>query len=76
VSEERKDQILDAAVVWEGIEGGEFRYTGAAEVAVTLVSLFKGVTLLWAFDPGTVPIEGQLDISLRLHIEGLLQERT
>jgi TetR/AcrR family fatty acid metabolism transcriptional regulator len=65
-----------AAIVCEGIERGEFRGADAEEVAVTLVSLFEGVTLLWAFDPDTVPIEGQLEASVRLLIEGLLRERS
>lgn len=64
-----------ASVVREGIERGEFRDVDAAEVAVTIVSLFEGVTLLWAFDPEAVPAGEQMEASTRLLIEGLIRER-
>jgi TetR/AcrR family fatty acid metabolism transcriptional regulator len=63
-----------ASVVREGIERGEFREVGPEEVAVTIVSLFEGVTLLWAFDPEAVPVGEQMEASMRLLIEGLLME--
>ena len=63
------------SVVREGIERGEFRDVDAAEVAVTIVSLFEGVTLLWAFDPEAVPAAEQMEASTRLLIEGLIRER-
>lgn len=53
--EEYRETLV--VVVREGIERGEFRKADAEEVAVTLISLFEGVTLLWAFDPDTIPIE-------------------
>ena len=63
------------SVVREGIESGEFREVDAGEAAVTIVSLFEGVTLLWAFDPEAVPVGEQMEASTRLLIEGLLKER-
>jgi TetR/AcrR family fatty acid metabolism transcriptional regulator len=62
-------------VVREGIGRGEFREVDAEEVAVTIVSLFEGVTLLWAFDPEAVPVGKQMEASTRLLVEGLLKER-
>lgn len=67
-------QVL-ASIVREGIERGEFREVDAGEVAVTVISLFEGVTLLWAFDPEAVPVGEQMEASMRLLIEGLLRER-
>lgn len=64
-----------ASVVREGIEGGEFREVDAGQVAVTIISLFEGVTLLWALDPDAVPAGKQMEASIRLLIEGLSVER-
>ena len=63
------------SVVREGIERGEFRVVDAAEAAVTIVALFEGVTLLWAFDLEAVPAGEQMEASTRLLIEGLIRER-
>lgn len=63
------------SIVQEGIEQGEFREIDAGEAAVTIISLFEGVTLLWAFDPEAVPARKQVETSTRLLIEGLLRER-
>lgn len=65
-----------AEIVHDGIQRGEFRQVDVEEVTVTLVSLFEGVTLLWAFDPKTVPIGSQMEASIRLLLEGLSEERT
>ena len=62
-------------VVREGIESGEFREVNAREAAVTVISLFEGVTLLWALDPEAVPAGEQMEASVRLLTEGLLMER-
>lgn len=63
-----------AEIVRDGIQRGEFRRVDAEEVTVTLVSLFEGVTLLWAFDPKAVPIGSQMEASVRLLLEGLSEE--
>lgn len=65
-----------AEIVRAGVQQGEFRRVDVEEVTVTLVSLFEGVTLLWAFDPKTVPIESQMKASVRLLLEGLSEEHT
>jgi AcrR family transcriptional regulator len=64
-----------AEIVHDGIQRGEFRQVDVEEVTVTLVSLFEGVTLLWAFDPKTVPIGSQIEASVRLLLEGLSDPR-
>ncbi len=64
-----------AEIVLDGIQRGEFRQVDVEEVTVTLVSLFEGVTLLWAFDPKTVPIGSQIEASVRLLLEGLSDPR-
>ncbi|CAN5686082.1 fatty acid metabolism transcriptional regulator FadR [soil metagenome] len=64
-----------ASVVREGIERGEFREVDATEAAVTIISLFEGVTLMWAFDPEAVPVGEQMDACMRLLVEGLLRDR-
>lgn len=63
-----------AGIVRDGIQRGEFRQVDVEEVTVTLVSLIEGVTLLWAFDPETVPIGSQMEASVRLLLEGLSEE--
>lgn len=60
-----------AEIVRAGVQQGDFRQVDVDEVTATLVSLFEGMTLLWAFDPKTVPIEGQIKASVRLLLEGL-----
>lgn len=62
-------------IVREGIESGEFREVDAREAAVAIISLFEGVTLLWAFDPEAVPAGERMEASVRLLIEGLIGER-
>ena len=64
-----------AAVVREGMERGEFRQVDAEQVAVAIISLFEGVTLLWAFDPDAVPVGEQMEACMRLLIEALRMER-
>lgn len=63
------------SVVREGVDRGEFREVDAGEAAVTIVSLFEGVTLLWALDPEAVPAGEHMEASVRLLIEGLYRER-
>ena len=63
------------SIVREGTERGEFREVDAGEVAVTIISLFEGVTLLWAFDPDVLPVGEQMEASMRMLIEGLRMER-
>lgn len=63
------------SVVREGVKRGEFREVDAGEAAVAIISLFEGVTLLWAFDPEAVPAEKHMEASVRLLIEGLRRER-
>ena len=65
-----------AGIVRRGVERGEFRDVDVEEATVTLVSLFEGVTLLWAFDPEMIPIESQMEASVRLLLGGLSKEHT
>lgn len=63
-----------AEIIREGVGRGEFREVDVGEVTVTVVSLFEGMTLLWAFDPDAVPVEKQIEASVRLLLEGLSEE--
>ena len=44
-------------------------------MAVTIISLFEGVTLLWAFDPDAVPVGEQMKAAVRFLVEVLRLER-
>lgn len=59
------------SIVEAGIERGEFRRVGAAEVAVALTALLEGTILLWVVDSQTVQLEHHVDAALRLMLDGL-----
>lgn len=61
-----------AQLVKRGIERGEFRAVDAEEVAISIVALYEGISLLWVTDPEAVSLSGQLEASLRLLLEGLV----
>jgi BetI-type transcriptional repressor, C-terminal len=64
-------QIL-AASIQVGIDRGEFRAMNPDMVAIALISLFEGLTLVWMVDPQTVSWQEQAEQSTQLLIDTLL----
>lgn len=60
-----------AKVIQHGVERGEFKAVDPVEVAATFVALFEGLTLIWAVDAVSLPLEKQLPASIRLLLDSL-----
>jgi AcrR family transcriptional regulator len=60
-----------AAGIQVGIDRGEFRAVDPDMVAIALISLFEGLTLLWMVDPHTVSWRDQAEQSVQLMIDAL-----
>lgn len=60
-----------AKVIQRGVERGEFKAVDPVEVAATFVALFEGLTLIWAVDAVSLPIEKQLPASMRLLLDSI-----
>lgn len=58
-------------VIEQGMARGEFRRVDARETAITLAAIVEGSLLLWVFDPKMVQLEAQLEMGVRLVLEGL-----
>ncbi len=63
-------QLL-AHLIKRGIEQGEFRNVDAETTAITLVALFEGLALLFFMDPEATRWAEQVEMSVRLLLEGL-----
>ena len=62
---------LLAKVIEHGIERGEFKAVDPIEVSATFVALFEGLTLIWAVDAQSLPLEKQLPASMRLLLDSI-----
>jgi AcrR family transcriptional regulator len=60
-----------AAGIQVGIDRGEFRAIDPDMVAIALISLFEGLTLLWMVDPQTVSWRDQAEQSVQLLIDAI-----
>lgn len=58
-------------VIQHGVEQGEFKEVDPVDVAATFVALFEGLTLIWAVDPVSLPLEKQLPASMRLLLDSI-----
>lgn len=47
-------QISIAALIHTGIERGEFQTTDAHEMAIAIISIYEGLTVLWMLDADTI----------------------
>jgi AcrR family transcriptional regulator len=69
VYEEFRDVL--ARLIRQGIENGEFRAVDPEEVALTLLALTEGLTLIWAMNPRGLVWREHANASLRLLLDGL-----
>jgi AcrR family transcriptional regulator len=60
-----------AGLIRRGIERGEFKEVDPVEVAITLVAIFEGMTLIWVVDAESLPLEKQLPVSMRLLLDSI-----
>lgn len=60
-----------AGLIRQGIERGEFRAVDSDEVALTVIALTEGLTLLWAVNPRGLARRGHANAALRLVLDGL-----
>ncbi|MEO8207446.1 MAG: TetR family transcriptional regulator C-terminal domain-containing protein, partial [Chloroflexota bacterium] len=60
-----------AALVAEGIARGEFRETDPDTVAVSIIALLEGMSVLWVLDRDRVPISRIGPTSFDLLMNGL-----
>lgn len=67
----RKFRELLEALIQQGIDSGEFRPVNAAETAISLASIFEGLTIHWLMDPRTVQWDNLSESSIPLLLEGL-----
>ena len=58
-------------LIQQGIDRGEFRKVNARNTAISISSLYEGLTLHWMIDPQTVPLEILDENSIPLLLDGL-----
>jgi TetR/AcrR family transcriptional regulator, cholesterol catabolism regulator len=58
-------------LIQQGINSGEFRKVNARNTAISISSLYEGLTLHWMIDPQTVPLEILNENSILLLLDGL-----
>ena len=63
-----------AALVAAGVASGEFRAVDVDATAVTIISLFEGVLLLWGVLGDQLDLAGQMAAALELLLAGLAKE--
>jgi AcrR family transcriptional regulator len=63
-------QLLET-LIQQGIDRGEFRSVNAKEAAISLASLYEGLTIHWLMDPQTVLWDILSESSIPLLLDGL-----
>jgi AcrR family transcriptional regulator len=63
-------QLLET-LIQQGINRGEFRPVNAQEAAISLASLYEGLTIHWLMDPQTVQWDILSESSIPLLLDGL-----
>ena len=58
-------------LIQQGIGNGEFRHVNARNAAISLASLYEGLTLHWLMDPQTVQWEILSENSIPMLLDGL-----
>jgi AcrR family transcriptional regulator len=58
-------------LIQQGIDKGEFRHVNAKEAAISLASMYEGLTIHWLMDPQTVRWDILSEISIPLLLDGL-----
>ncbi len=58
-------------LIQQGIDTGEFRPVNATKAAISLASLFEGLTLHWLMDPQTVQWEILSENSIPMLLDGM-----
>ncbi len=67
-------RMLLEELIQQGINSGEFRKVNARNTAISIASLYEGLTLHWMIDPQTVQFEILNDNSIPLLLDGLKVE--
>jgi AcrR family transcriptional regulator len=58
-------------LIRQGIDRGEFRPVNATEAAISLASMYEGLTIYWLMDPQTVQWDILSESSIPLLLDGL-----
>ncbi len=58
-------------LIQQGIDGGEFRRVNVKEAAISLASMYEGLTIHWLMDPQTVQWDILSESSIPLLLDGL-----
>jgi AcrR family transcriptional regulator len=59
------------ALIQQGIDRGEFRLVNATEAAISLASMYEGLTIHWLMEPETVQWDILSENSIPLLLDGL-----
>ncbi len=62
---------LIEALIRQGVERGEFRPVNTTEAAISLASMYEGLTIHWLMDPQSVQWDILSESSMPLLLEGL-----
>lgn len=54
------------ALIHKGIERGEFQTTDAQEMAIAIMSIYEGLTVLWMLDAATIDLVGVAERTVQL----------
>ncbi|MCU0492830.1 MAG: TetR/AcrR family transcriptional regulator [Chloroflexaceae bacterium] len=54
-----------AALIQQGVEQGELQAINVEELAVAIISIYEGLTVLWMLEPGTVDVVGVAEQAVR-----------
>jgi AcrR family transcriptional regulator len=58
-------------IIQEGIDRGELRAVDPVQVAISIIGVYEGITLMWFVDPASVDWDVMTDSPLDLFFEGI-----
>lgn len=64
-------QTSIAALINKGIELGEFQTTDAQEMAMAIISIYEGLTVLWMLDAATIDLVGVAERTVQLLLKSI-----
>lgn len=64
-----------AALMQKGIAQGEFQATDAQTMAIALIGIYEGLTVLWMLDPGAFDLVGVAEQSVQALLSAIAKAR-
>jgi AcrR family transcriptional regulator len=64
-------ESLLARVIEQGMEGGEFRQGNANDMAMSLIAIWEGITIIWVMANDHIQVRAQSRITITTFLDGM-----